>query len=165
MPSEARIEHHKLVSVPAAEVAISQELADVLRSEPAAPAVPTPAAKSEAQLAPHIPSHAAKVPRAAAAPPMTVGFEEAASFAGNAPPQYPDEANNHGWTGTVLLRLWVDAAGQVTKVHVERSSGYAVLDASAVNAVKHWKGAPARRNGRPVATQELLPVEFRIPRR
>ena len=94
---------------------------------------------------------------------MTVGFEEGATFAGNAPPQYPDQARNNGWTGTVLLRLWVDATGQVTKVNVERSSGYAVLDASAVNAVRHWKGNPARRDGRPIATEEILPVTFRLP--
>lgn len=102
------------------------------------------------------------VPRAAAfAPPLVAGLEQGPDFAGNPPPEFPELARQNGWYGTVLLKLWIDEDGRVTEVRVEKSSGYGVLDAAAVNAVKRWRGRPARDNARPVATEELLPVLFR----
>jgi protein TonB len=102
------------------------------------------------------------VPRAAAvALPQVAGLEQGPDFAGNPPPEFPELARQNGWYGTVLLKLWIDAEGRVTDVRVEKSSGYGVLDAAAVNAVKRWRGRPARHNARPVATEELLPVVFR----
>jgi len=162
MPNEVRIEERTMVATPSSEVEMVLETAEP--SRPSTPSVHFAAKpKLETGHQPQVAEHAPRLAKAAAVPPMTVGFEEGASFAGNAPPQYPDQARNNGWAGTVLLKLWVDASGQVTKVHVERSSGYAVLDASAVSAVRQWKGNPARRDGRPVATEELLPVTFRFP--
>ena len=103
-----------------------------------------------------------KVPRAAAfTPPLIAGLEQGPDFAGNPPPEFPELARQNGWYGTVLLKLWIDEEGRVTSVRVEKTSGYGVLDAAAVNAVKRWRGRPARYNARPVATQELLPVVFR----
>jgi protein TonB len=164
-PNEARIEERTMVATSAAEVELTIEVAELSRAP--ASSVPYTAAKPnlEATHQPQVTHPVPRLPKAAAAPPMTVGFEEGASFVGNAPPQYPDQARHNGWAGTVLLRLSVDASGQVTRVQIERSSGYAVLDASAVNAVRHWKGHPARRDGRFIATEELLPVTFRLPGR
>ena len=162
MPNEVRIEERTMVATPTSEFVMTIEAAEL--SRPVTPNTHTAAKPiTEATHQPQVAEHTPRLPKAAAAPPMTVGFEEGATFAGNSPPQYPDQARNNGWTGTVLLRLWVDATGQVTKVNVERSSGYAVLDASAVSAVSHWKGNPARRDGRPIATEEILPVTFRFP--
>ena len=93
--------------------------------------------------------------------PAVAGLEQGPDFAGNPPPEFPELARQNGWYGTVLLRLWIDETGRVTDVRVEKSSGYGVLDAAAVNAVKRWRGRPARHNARPVATEELLPVVFR----
>ncbi|HUE72428.1 MAG TPA: energy transducer TonB [Pirellulaceae bacterium] len=94
-------------------------------------------------------------------PPAVAGLEQGPDFAGNPPPEFPALAQQNGWYGTVLLKLWIDEEGRVTDVRVEKSSGYGVLDAAAVNAVKRWRGRPARYNARPVATEELLPVVFR----
>lgn len=102
------------------------------------------------------------LPRAAVSvPPAVAGLEQGPDFAGNPPPEFPELARQNGWYGTVLLKLWIDEEGRVTEVRVEKSSGYGVLDAAAVNAVKRWRGRPARHNARPVATEELLPVVFR----
>ena len=162
MPNEVRIEERTMVATASSEVEATIEAEEP--SRPSSPSVHFAARpKVESRHQPQVAEHAPRLPKAAAAPPMMMGFEEGATFAGNAPPLYPDQARTNGWTGTVLLRLWVDATGQVTKVNVERSSGYAVLDASAVNAVSHWKGNPARRDGKPLATEEILPVEFRFP--
>jgi protein TonB len=94
-------------------------------------------------------------------PPTVAGLEQGPDFAGNPPPEFPELARQNAWYGTVLLKLWIDEDGRVTEVRVEKSSGYGVLDAAAVNAVKRWRGRPARHNARPVATEELLPVVFR----
>ena len=104
---------------------------------------------------------ASYVPRSLAAMPQIAGLEQGPDFAGNPPPEFPELARQNGWYGTVLLRLWIDDAGRVTKVRVEESSGYGVLDAAAVRAVQRWQGRPARKNARPVATEELMPVVFR----
>jgi protein TonB len=62
----------------------------------------------------------------------------------------------------VLLRVVVGAEGAIKSVEVARSSGHSILDGSAVNAVRQWKGRPALRGGIPVETVELLPVQFKL---
>ncbi|MCR4300985.1 MAG: TonB family protein [Sulfuricaulis sp.] len=48
---------------------------------------------------------------------------------------YPPLARKYGWEGTVLVGLRVESDGHLEKLRVERSSGYAVLDHSALNAL------------------------------
>ncbi len=85
---------------------------------------------------------------------------EPPDLSGNRPPTYPTEAIRRGLEGTVLLRLHIGFTGQVDRVEIVRSSGHAILDRAAVDAVRSWHGRPAFRAGRPVATVELLPVRF-----
>jgi len=80
----------------------------------------------------------------------------------NAPPTYPAHAIQNGWEGTVLLRIWIDKGGHVTKVEVVRTSGYRILDGAAATAVRQWNAIPANRGGKPVTTVELLPVRFKL---
>jgi protein TonB len=82
-------------------------------------------------------------------------------FTGNLPPRYPAEALANGWEGTVLLRLRINAGGQVEDVVVVQGSGHQILDEAAVAAVRQWRGIAAKRGGRPVASVELFPVEFK----
>ncbi|MCA9264424.1 MAG: energy transducer TonB [Planctomycetales bacterium] len=95
---------------------------------------------------------------------QVAGVEEdrSSDFASNAPPIYPAEAVRKRWEGTVLLRLHVTATGEVSRLEVIESSGHAVLDDAAVEAVRHWRGKPSRRRGQPVATVEILPIRFRL---
>lgn len=83
-------------------------------------------------------------------------------FYRNLPPVYPPEAQARGWQGTVLLRLEISAAGNVSAVHVERGSGHAILDRAAVEVVRLWRARPATRGGQPVSTTEYQPVIFRL---
>ncbi|QEF99168.1 transport protein TonB [Stieleria maiorica] len=96
--------------------------------------------------------------------PQSVGLspETPVDFSSNPPPQYPAGAAQNGLEGTVLLRLRVDRNGTVTDVEVIESSGHRSLDQAAVDAVSRWKGHPAQRFGRPVASEEVLPVRFRL---
>ena len=76
---------------------------------------------------------------------------------------YPPLARSHGWEGTVLLGLRVEADGQLDKIRLERSSGYAVLDNSALNSLKRIGNlveARAWLEGHSVDMQ--LPVIYRL---
>ncbi|MEX1041695.1 MAG: energy transducer TonB [Pirellulaceae bacterium] len=97
---------------------------------------------------------------AAATIPPGTQVETPVDFSANPPPRFPPEALAQGWYGTVVLRIAISAAGQVEDVRVIRSSGYAILDQAAVEAVRQWRGLAATRGGRPVATVEVLPIRF-----
>lgn len=55
-------------------------------------------------------------------------------------PSYPDIARRRGHQGTVRVYFTVAPSGEVVKAEVGRSSGYNVLDAAAVEAVRNHKG-------------------------
>ena len=92
------------------------------------------------------------------------GFENptAADFSHNAPPKYPAEAVRQKLQGVVLLRLSISNIGRIKSVEVIQSSGHSILDEAGVDAVRLWKGKPATRWGRPVASTETLPIRFKL---
>jgi len=49
---------------------------------------------------------------------------------------YPYVARLRGWEGTVLLAFNIEANGRLESIRVARSSGFAVLDDSALNALR-----------------------------
>ncbi len=104
----------------------------------------------------------AQVMMAAAQQQAGTNNQEPPNFQGNQPPAYPADAIVRGLEGTVVLRLTIDASGRVADVEVVDSSGHAELDEAAVEAVRKWRGQPAQRNGRPVASRQLLPIRFRL---
>jgi len=80
-------------------------------------------------------------------------------------PPYPDLARRLGEQGTVRLRIALDAAGRVSVVTVQRSSGSERLDAAAVAWVQaHWRYHPATQGGKPVAASVLADVVFDLKR-
>ena len=78
----------------------------------------------------------------------------------NAHPLYPAVARSRGYEGMVLLAAEVAADGRVENLSIKKSSGYASLDRSALEAVKRWKFDPGRRMGKPVAMWVDVPVKF-----
>ena len=48
---------------------------------------------------------------------------------------YPRLARRQGWQGQVLLGFQVNHAGSIQHIHVKQSSGYAILDNSAITAL------------------------------
>ncbi len=77
-------------------------------------------------------------------------------------PEYPDLARKKGWEGTVFLKVLVSEDGSPSEVVVERTSGYEILDRSALNAVKKWKFYPARYENTPYSSLILVPVRFAL---
>ena len=65
-------------------------------------------------------------------------------FLGGSNPVYPEELQDQGIGGTVVLRLTVSADGAVINVDIAGSSGISPLDKAAVKAAYTYSFAPAR---------------------
>lgn len=57
----------------------------------------------------------------------------------NSPPDYPYQARKLGQSGTAVLQLTISPAGEVSNVELVSSSGFPLLDRSALEAAKNWK--------------------------
>jgi TonB family protein len=77
-------------------------------------------------------------------------------------PSYPYIARKLGWEGAVRLRVLVRDDGLVDRLEVVSSSGYDVLDSSALEAVRTWRFEPAREGSHPVRAWIVVPVHFRL---
>ncbi len=80
----------------------------------------------------------------------------------NPPPGYPETARQRGYEGVVLVAVEILTDGRVGKAVVRQSSGYAILDHTAVAAVRDWKFVPAKKSGVPYKTWAELPIKFVI---
>ena len=74
---------------------------------------------------------------------------------------YTDEARRRGTTGNVILEIVITRDGNVGDVSVRRGLGGG-LDERAIEAVRQWKFAPARRLGTPVDVIVEVAVEFKM---
>jgi protein TonB len=62
----------------------------------------------------------------------------------------------------VKLRVLVSADGLSEHVEVANSSGYAVLDDAAMDAVKKWRFIPAMRGETAVISSVIVPINFQF---
>lgn len=76
-------------------------------------------------------------------------------------PEYSEEARKAKYQGTVVLWLIVDESGNPREIKIARSLGMG-LDQKAIEAVRRWKFEPAMKDGRPVAVQINVEVNFRL---
>lgn len=82
----------------------------------------------------------------------------------NPAPDYPLAARLAGWEGRVLLRVIIDSRGRVQEVLVHESSGYALLDESALRTVRQWRFTAARRGPLAVESEVIVPIRFSLRR-
>lgn len=75
-------------------------------------------------------------------------------------PVYPYSALIRGYEGVVLISAEILPEGQTGKLTIKSSSGYDILDQSAIEAVKAWKFDPARKMGKPVIAWVDIPIRF-----
>ena len=76
-------------------------------------------------------------------------------------PDYTEEARRRGIAGDVVLEIVVKADGGVGQVRVLQGLGSG-LNERAVDAVRQWRFAPARRYGTPVDVLVEVAVEFKL---
>ncbi|MBW7850726.1 MAG: energy transducer TonB [Rhodospirillales bacterium] len=132
-----------------------------------APAPPSPEVRKpvEPVAAPRMAGSAAVAPPSVRAEPMEPVFvpaDASAAYLRNPPPVYPLAARRRGLQGVVVLTVEVDAEGRPGLVTVRKSAGHALLDGSAVAAVRGWRFVPATSGGRPVASTVEVPVRFKL---
>jgi len=80
----------------------------------------------------------------------------------NPSPAYPRRARLRGYEGTVVVEAFVTVSGDVSKARLAKSSGYGILDDSALSAVGTWRFEPARRGDTPIAMWVSVPVKFEL---
>jgi TonB family protein len=76
-------------------------------------------------------------------------------------PEYSEEARKAKFQGTVLLFVVVDEKGNPRDIKILRPLGLG-LDQKAVEAVEKWKFSPGKKDGKPVAVQAQIEVNFRL---
>jgi len=79
---------------------------------------------------------------------------------------YPSVARRRGWQGRVRIGLHVEADGDLTRIHLLESSGYALLDRAAVKNVTELRTVPAATqwlDGRDMDV--ILPVRYQLQNR
>lgn len=88
-----------------------------------------------------------------------------AAYLNNPRPPYPLSAARQGAEGRVLLLAEVLPDGRAGRVSLEKSSGHALLDASAMNTVRSWRFTPARKDGVVTTQAVLIPIDFTLQNR
>ncbi len=80
----------------------------------------------------------------------------------NIDPVYPRDAAHRGEQGTVGLLIHVTPEGLARSIDIVESSGFKALDDSARDAVLTWHFHPGQRDGKPVDSEILFQVRFRV---
>jgi protein TonB len=129
-----------------AEAAPVAPSAPVTPSAPAAPSSPAPPQAAPAPSAPAATASAA--PSAADASARSSDADEAGSRdqyrlaligAAKRYKRYPAQAMQNGWTGKVEIRLVIGANGMIQSAAVKTSTGYSLLDDTALDMIKKAK--------------------------
>jgi protein TonB len=79
----------------------------------------------------------------------------------SADPEFSEEARKAKFSGNVLVYFIVDATGNPTHVRVARGVGMG-LDEKAVDAVRQYRFKPGMKDGKPVAVEMAIEVNFQI---
>jgi len=76
-------------------------------------------------------------------------------------PEYSEKARVAGYEGICTLALIVEADGKPSHIRVVNPLGMG-LDEKTIEAVRNWRFQPALKNGKPVAVQIAVEVEFHL---
>jgi len=76
-------------------------------------------------------------------------------------PEYSEEARKAKFQGTVVIFIVVDERGNPRDMRVIRPLGLG-LDQKALDAVREWRFNPGKKDGKPVAVQATIEVNFRL---
>ena len=80
----------------------------------------------------------------------------------NPPPSYPIIARKRGYQGDVVLEVLIDKQGKVIDLKVFSSSGYSILDKTAIASVKKWLFKPGRKGPDKIDMWVRVPIRFRL---
>ncbi len=75
--------------------------------------------------------------------------------------KYPEGAKKYGIQGRVYVRVFVDEKGNVVNAEVIKGVGFG-CDIAALEAVQKLHFTPGEQDGKPVKTQIIIPVAFKL---
>lgn len=78
------------------------------------------------------------------------------------PRSYPLEARNKGWEGTVKLEASLNKKGRIESIKLLQSSGYKILDDTAIRMVKKWRYKPVVKDGVPIDWTLRITIPFKL---
>lgn len=79
-------------------------------------------------------------------------------------PVYPATARRLRESGQVVVKVWLDAQGEVSKTQLAQSSGFARLDRAALNTVQRWRCKAPTQQGQQVPAVALQQFQFVLDR-
>jgi protein TonB len=77
-------------------------------------------------------------------------------------PPYPAGSRRRGEEGLVIVVADIDAGGRCLAADIEKSSGFAELDAAALDTIRLAPFQPARLDGAPRPARERFVFEFQL---
>jgi len=77
-------------------------------------------------------------------------------------PKFPAGASRFGIAGDLIVQIVIDKNGQPTLPRIVHSLPAPTLSFVALEALKHWRFEPARRNGEPVPITFNLTVHYKL---
>lgn len=73
---------------------------------------------------------------------------------------YPREAQDNSYFGTSKILVLISKTGTTDKVFITKSSGYNLLDSSAISYCKNMTFTPATKQGEPIASRMEFTIKF-----
>lgn len=80
------------------------------------------------------------------------------------PPRYPAIAIKRRWQGQAIIHALIDRKGKPADLVLKQSSGFPVLDRSALDAVGGWSFQPTFDGDQSIVSWVEVPVEFSLHR-
>lgn len=140
------------------------ERVPVRTAAPVAPAQPTQIDKTSSAPA-STPSSVTPPSEKTISPPENATLTAPrfnAAYLHNPTPVYPAAARRAGYEGAVIIRAHIQIDGNADRVEIKKSSGYAMLDQAALEAVRKWRFVPAKRGNDNVAEWVEIPWTFKL---
>ena len=75
---------------------------------------------------------------------------------------YPRKAKRRNMQGEVLIEVWLDKQGNQIKRTVVSTSGYSLLDDTALTTIANWQFQPAQQGSIAIAHRVRLPITFKL---
>jgi protein TonB len=75
-------------------------------------------------------------------------------------PDYPPSLVREGLEGSVTVRINIDETGRVTAVELIKATNRAFFEETREQALRFWRFKPATSDGTPIASQQVLTVQF-----
>jgi protein TonB len=83
-------------------------------------------------------------------------------YAARAEPIYPTEARRRHQEGIVRLELFINESGALDKIEIVKSSGFPLLDAAAIKAMRQSQFDPATSGAIKIRSRAEATVTFRL---